>query len=50
MSENIAAVNQATTETGTAAGQVLTASEELAKQADALKSTVESFLADVRAA
>ena len=50
VTENISAVSQATGETGSAASQVLSASEELAKQADALKSTVETFLTDVRAA
>ncbi|MBT3779843.1 MAG: HAMP domain-containing protein [Rhodospirillaceae bacterium] len=47
---NISSVSEATSETGTAATQVLSASEELAKQAESLKGTVETFLADVRAA
>ena len=50
VTENITSVSRATSETGTSATQVLSASEELAKQADSLKSTVESFLRDVRAA
>jgi methyl-accepting chemotaxis protein len=50
VTENISSVNEATSETGAAAAQVLSASEELARQADALKSTVETFLTDVRAA
>ena len=50
VNENIAKVSEATSETGAASGQVMSASTELAKQADGLKSTVETFLADVRAA
>jgi len=50
VTQNISSVSEATSETGSAATQVLSASEELAKQAESLKSTVESFLADVRAA
>ncbi|MDA1100246.1 MAG: methyl-accepting chemotaxis protein [Proteobacteria bacterium] len=50
VTENISAVSQATGETGSAATQVLAASGELAKQAETLKNTVESFLTDVRAA
>ncbi|MBT3369486.1 MAG: methyl-accepting chemotaxis protein [Rhodospirillaceae bacterium] len=50
VSSSIASISQATTETGTAAGQVMSASGDLARQADTLKSTVEKFLEDVKAA
>jgi len=50
VTENITSISQATTETGSAASQVLSASKELAKQAEALKGRVEIFLTDVRAA
>jgi methyl-accepting chemotaxis protein len=50
VSANISGVTQASGETGAAANQVLAASGELSKQADALKRQVESFLGQVRAA
>jgi methyl-accepting chemotaxis protein len=50
VSENIASVNQAATETGAAASQVLSATGELANQADLLRKEVDDFLAEVRAA
>jgi len=45
VSSNITGVTRAATDTGSAAGQVLTAAQELARQGDALKKEVESFLA-----
>jgi methyl-accepting chemotaxis protein len=50
VSSNIVGVNQAAAETGTAAGQVLTAAEELGKQAATLRAGVDGFLANIRAA
>ncbi len=50
VSTNIAGVSSAATETGHAAGEVLTASNSLSDQAADLKAFVEQFLADVRAA
>ncbi|GJE40647.1 hypothetical protein KHHGKMAE_4742 [Methylobacterium persicinum] len=47
---SIAVVSQAVAGTGVAAKQVLAASEELARQAKALRAEVESFLQGVRAA
>lgn len=47
---NITQVNQAASETGQAAGQVLSATESLTQQTDELKSLIEGFLGDVRAA
>jgi methyl-accepting chemotaxis protein len=47
---NIASVQQAARETGTAAEQVLDASGGLVKQAEALRETVDAFLGEVRAA
>ena len=49
MSVNVLQVNQAATQTGTAAAQVLGASNELSQQAEALRHEVETFLANVRA-
>jgi methyl-accepting chemotaxis protein len=50
ISLNIAGVSQTAGETGSASRQVLTASQSLAKEAVALRTVVESFLAGVRAA
>jgi methyl-accepting chemotaxis protein len=50
VSSNIAGVTQAAGETGSAANQVLEASRELAQQADSLKTLIQKFLTDVRAA
>ena len=50
VNENIVEVNDDAQETGTAAGQVLDATNELSKQAASLKQEVEKFLASVRAA
>jgi methyl-accepting chemotaxis protein len=50
VSSNIANVNQAAAETGAAASQVLTASGEMAKEAETLRQEVDRFLADIRAA
>ena len=50
VSSNIAGVNQAASESGAASQQVLSAAGELSKQSEALKSEVEKFLAEVRAA
>ena len=50
VNSNIENVSQAASETGAAAGQVLNASQEMARQAEGLRSEVDKFLADVRAA
>ena len=51
VTDNIASVNNSTADTGPAAAkQVQASSGDLSKQSDVLKSTVEKFLADVRAA
>jgi methyl-accepting chemotaxis protein len=50
VSSHIARVTQAVTATGTAAGQVLGAADELAKQGEALQHQVGRFLNAVRAA
>jgi len=50
ISTNITGVNQAATETGAAASQVLSSSGELSRQAEKLRGEVEKFLADIRAA
>jgi methyl-accepting chemotaxis protein len=47
---NIAGVNEAAQETGTAAGQVLTAADDLSRQADKLRTNVNGFLGKIRAA
>lgn len=47
---SIAVVSQAVAGTGAAAEQVFTASEELARQAEALRAEVQGFLHEVRAA
>lgn len=50
VSGNISGVSQAASETGQTASQVLNASNELSKQAAALRSEVESFFAQISAA
>ena len=50
VTENISGVNQAATETGSAAGLVLGAADQLTGAALKLRSEVESFLAAVKAA
>ncbi len=50
MSSNIEAVTYAATQTGSGAAQVLSSSQELARQSDALKSKVEDFFSQIRAA
>jgi methyl-accepting chemotaxis protein len=50
VSSNIAGVTQAVNATGTAAGQVLGAAGELAKQGETLRRQVDRFLSAVRAA
>ncbi|MFX6152950.1 hypothetical protein ABTF40_18790, partial [Acinetobacter baumannii] len=50
VSSNILGVNQAATETGTAAGQVLHAAGDLARDAERLRREVQSFVATIRAA
>jgi methyl-accepting chemotaxis protein len=50
VSSNIAGVTQAASETGAAAQQVLAASGELSQQSDMLRSVVEQFITDVKAA
>jgi methyl-accepting chemotaxis protein len=50
VSSNIAGVNQAAAETGTAAGHVLTSAGELGRQAETLRDDVDKFLASIRAA
>jgi len=49
-SESIAVVNEAATSTGAAASQVLSASEELARQSQMMRDKVDWFLHEVRAA
>ncbi|HVJ35994.1 MAG TPA: methyl-accepting chemotaxis protein [Terriglobia bacterium] len=50
VSANIGNVTQAAAETGHAAGDVLNAAGELARNGDTLRSEVDSFLRDIRAA
>ncbi|MBI3507350.1 MAG: MCP four helix bundle domain-containing protein [Proteobacteria bacterium] len=50
VSRNIAGVNEAASQTGTAAGQVLESSDELSKNSEALRQQVDAFLREVRAA
>jgi methyl-accepting chemotaxis protein len=50
VSTNIAGVKRAAAETGAAAGEVLTTTQSLAKEAHGLKDTVADFLAGVRTA
>jgi methyl-accepting chemotaxis protein len=47
---NLAGVNEAAEKTGTAAAQVLTASDDLSRQADKLRADVNGFLVKIRAA
>ena len=49
-SDSIAVVNEAATSTGAAASQVLSASEELARQSQMMRDKVDWFLHEVRAA
>ena len=48
VAENIIGVTQAATETGSAAAQILSASELLAKESSVLKDEVEKFLTEIR--
>ncbi len=50
VSSNIVSVNNAATETGVAAGQVLVSAEQLNGQASMLRADVNRFLANIRAA
>jgi methyl-accepting chemotaxis protein len=50
VNQNIESVSRAAGETGAAAGQVLNASQEMARQAEGLRSEVERFLSEIRAA
>jgi methyl-accepting chemotaxis protein len=50
VAQNIASVNDAAAQTGTAAAEVLAASNDLAQHSDLLAAKVDSFLAEVRAA
>jgi methyl-accepting chemotaxis protein len=50
VTENIAGVSQAAQEAGSGSSQVLSAASELASQANTLRSEVDSFLGEVRAA
>jgi methyl-accepting chemotaxis protein len=50
VSDNINGVNEATTETGKSAGEVLLAAKDLMSQSDSLKRSVGTFLKDVKAA
>jgi methyl-accepting chemotaxis protein len=49
VNQNIETVSRAASETGAAAGQVLTASQEMSRQAEGLRGEVEKFLREVRA-
>ncbi|HEX2116061.1 MAG TPA: HAMP domain-containing methyl-accepting chemotaxis protein [Alphaproteobacteria bacterium] len=50
VSSNIAGVTKASSTTGQTAGEVLSAAQEMAKQAESLRGEVERFLAEVKAA
>jgi methyl-accepting chemotaxis protein len=50
VTRNIGGVNDAASQTGSAATQVLAASSELGRQAEALRAEVDRFLADLKAA
>ncbi len=50
VSANIGGVSRAAQETGSSSTQVLQASSELNQQAEQLRTTIESFIADVKAA
>jgi methyl-accepting chemotaxis protein len=49
VSTNITGVTQAAGDTGNAAGQLLAATSELAKQSETLRKEVDSFLHDIKA-
>lgn len=50
VSNNVGGVQAAATQTGGASQEVLTASRDLASEADSLRQVIEAFLSDVRAA
>ncbi len=50
VSSNIVGVSSASTEAGTAAGEVLTASGALRREADVLRAEIDAFLENIRAA
>ncbi|HEY3149322.1 MAG TPA: methyl-accepting chemotaxis protein, partial [Dongiaceae bacterium] len=50
VSSNITGVTQAAGDTGHAAGQMLAATSELAKQSETLRTEVDSFLRDIKTA
>jgi len=50
VADNIGTVSQGAEETGTAAGQVLESAGELSQQSELLRSKVESFISELRAA
>jgi methyl-accepting chemotaxis protein len=50
MAQSMSAVRDAAEQTGESSGDVLTTSEELSKQAEKLKASVDNFLTNVRAA
>jgi methyl-accepting chemotaxis protein len=50
VSSNIVGVSSASTEAGTAAGEVLTASGALRREADVLRAEIDAFLQNIRAA
>jgi methyl-accepting chemotaxis protein len=50
VSSNIIGVNHAAAETGTAAGQVLAAADDLGSQAENLRRDIDHFLTEIRAA
>ena len=50
VSSNIVGVSSASTEAGTAAGEVLTASGALRREADVLRAEIDAFLSNIRAA
>ncbi|MCW8915569.1 MAG: cache domain-containing protein [Magnetovibrio sp.] len=50
VSSSIVEVTHGASETGSAAGEVLSASNELSRQSEMLRSTVDTFLSDVRSA
>jgi methyl-accepting chemotaxis protein len=50
VSSNIVGVSSASTQAGTTAGEVLTASDALRREADVLRSEIDAFLSNIRAA
>ncbi len=50
VSSNIVGVSHASTEAGTAAGEVLSASDALRREADVLRAEIDAFLSNIRAA